>query len=114
MYIKINDTLYPCKIKNNHVDYTWDHRKSKEITLEMDSATASALFVDDASWGVAYPSVPVPDIETGKMVTPDPIVEDMSDFCVAGPITDNRNGTVTVKMGKPTDKELLGIIMGGN
>lgn len=113
MNIKINDTLYPCTIKHTHVDHTWGHRESKAIRLEMDSATAAALFVDDASWGVVHPSVPVPDIETGKLVTPDPIVEDMSDFCMAGPIVDNRDGTVTVKMGKPTDKELLEIILGG-
>ena len=113
MYIKINDTMYPATVGRIHTDHNWDHRESRTIRLEMDAATAAALFVDDASWGVAYPSAPVPDKETGEMVTPDPIVEDMSDFCMAGPIVDNRDGTVTVKMGKPTDKELLEIILGG-
>ena len=52
--------------------------------------------------------------ENGETVNPDPIEEDCSEYSVAGSITDNRDGTVTVKMGKPTDAELLNIIMGGN
>lgn len=103
MHIKINDTLYPATIKRTYADHNWDHRESCSVALEMDAATAAVLFVDDADWGVAYPA---PD-------GADPIVEDMSDFCMAGPIVDNRDGTVTVKMGKPTDKELLEIILGG-
>lgn len=113
MYIKINETLYPATIKDTHVDHTWGNRPSKSITLEMDAPTASALFVDDAAWSIAYPGVAVPDSETGEMVQ-QMMEQDMSDFCVAGPIVDNRDGTVTVKMGKPTDAELLAIIMGGN
>ena len=31
---------------------------------------------------------------------------DNSDYCVAGPITDNRDGTITAKMGKKTELEL--------
>ena len=127
MNIKINDTLYPCKIKDNHVDYTWNNRKSKDVTLEMDSATAASLFVDDAAWSTeqTFSSTVLRQGENGEPVldengvaiydTEEHIVEtDMSDYCVAGTITDNRDGTVTVKMGKPTDAELLAILMGGN
>ena len=32
---------------------------------------------------------------------------DNSDYCVAGPITDNRDGTITAKMGKKTASDLL-------
>ena len=31
--------------------------------------------------------------------------QDCSDYCVAGPITDNRDGTLTVKMGQYTQLE---------
>ena len=32
---------------------------------------------------------------------------DNADYCVAGPITDNRDGTITAKMGKKTDSDIL-------
>lgn len=105
MKIKINDTLYPCTIKDTHVDFKWDNRESKAITLEMDASTASALFVDDAAWSIVYPSFGGVD-ENGNAITQD-TEQDMSDFCVAGSIVDNRDGTVTVKMGKKTDGEML-------
>ena len=127
MQIKINETLYPASIRTVPVDHTWGHRQCKSITLEMDSVTAAALFVNDLAWStvqtytrtnmrVDEAGEPVLD-ENGVIIydTEERTVEtDMSDYCVAGSITDNRNGTVTVKMGKPTDKELLGIISGGN
>lgn len=104
MYIKINETLYPCAIKGTHVDHTWGNRNSQAITLEMDGATAASLFVDNVEWSVVH-GEPMTDPETLETI-PAPEI-DMSDFCVAGPITDNRDGTVTVKMGKKTDGEML-------
>jgi len=38
---------------------------------------------------------------------------DNSEYCFAGPVTDFRDGTVAVKMGKPTDLELAYEIMYG-
>ena len=38
---------------------------------------------------------------------------DNSDYCVAGDIVDHRDGTISVKMGKPTAEELLSMIMEG-
>lgn len=105
MYIKINETLYPCTIKETHVDHIWGNRNSQAITLEMDSATASTLFVDDAAWSILYQSFNGVD-ENGNAVNQE-IAHDMSDYCVAGSIVDNRDGTVTVKMGKKTDGEML-------
>ena len=47
-------------------------------------------------------------------MTPDPAEFDNSDFCVAGDVTDHRDGTVTVKMGKLTAlEETLLMIYGG-
>ena len=54
-------------------------------------------FVNEVAWSIIYQE----DSNT------DPVEYDNSDYCVAGPITDNRNGTVSVKMGKLTDIEIL-------
>jgi hypothetical protein len=96
MNIKINDTLCPATVRGIQTiygDFAFGNRETKAITLEMDNATAATLFVDDVKWGVVYPDKP-------------DFVDDMSDYCLAGAITDNRDGTVTVKMGKKTDGEM--------
>lgn len=100
-YVKINDALYPALISGRTADRDWDNRESKAITLEMSYADAMALFVDDLEWEIVYE-----DKETTETY-------DNSEFSVAGSVTDNRNGTVTVKVGKPTSDELLAILMGG-
>ena len=100
-YIKINDTRYPAAIRGYERDKEWNGRESKAITLEMSYADAMATFVDDLDWAIVY--------EEGETTE----VYDNSEFSVAGPVTDNRNGTVTVKMGQPTADELLAILMGG-
>lgn len=120
MNIKINDTLYPATIHTKQEDREWNKRESKAITLEMDYATAAALFVDELVWSilteeqvavtrVGEAGEPILDSD-GKVtyeIVEQTVETDMSDFCVAGTITDNRNGTVTVKMGKKTDGEML-------
>lgn len=113
-YIKINDTLYPATVNGVLIDRAWGGRDSKAITLEMDYATAMALFVDELDWSIVYQPGSFTDPKTGETITPEAETYDNSEYCVAGPITDNRDGTVTVKMGKPTDAELLAVIMGGN
>ena len=107
-YIKINDTLIPAAISGYRKDPAWNDRDSKAITVEMDHATALATFVDELEWSI------VMDIETeteaGETVI-EQEVYDNREFSVAGSITDNRNGTVTVKMGKPTAEERLAELM---
>lgn len=111
IYVKINGNLYPAVINGKLVDNDWDKRDSKAITLEMDYATALSLFVDGLVWNIVM-SVDR-EQEDGSIVT-DFEEYDNSEYDVAGPITDNRNGTVTVKMGKATAQELLAVITGGN
>lgn len=101
VYVKVRDTRYPAVIGGKMVDADWDGRESKAITLEMSHAEAMSLFVDDLDWAIVC--------ENGELTE----TFDNSDFSIAGPVADNRDGTVTVKMGKPTDAELLAIIMGG-
>ena len=103
-YIKINDTLYPAIINGKHMDREWNDRESKTITLEMAYADAIALFVDGLAWSILM------DVEKeqddGSIVT---VQEeyDNSEYSMAGSITDNRDGTLSVKMGKPTQIETL-------
>ena len=107
-YIKIAGQQYPATISGKKADREWDDRESKAITLEMDYATAASLFVDGAEWSIIYQADSYTDPEAEEVVvTPEPIEYDNSEFYVAGPITDNRDGTVTVKMGQPTAAEML-------
>ena len=106
-YIKINETLYPATINGYLEDREWDKRDSKAITLEMDYPTASSLFVDELEWSIIYQPDSYIMLETGETITPDPEEYDNGEYCVAGPITDNRDGTITVKMGKFTIEEIL-------
>ena len=103
-YIKINDTLYPAIINGNVKDRAWDDRESKTITLEMTHAEAAALFVDGLAWSILMDVEK--EQEDGSTVT---VQEeyDNSDYSMAGSITDNRDGTLSVKMGKPTQIETL-------
>ena len=108
-YVKINGNLYPATINGSLKDRLWNDRESKAITLEMDYAAAAALFVDGLAWSI------VMDIEQEQEDGSVIIAQkeyDNSDYDVAGPITDNRNGTVTVKMGKATAQELLAVLTG--
>lgn len=112
IYIKINETLYPAEINGLMNDRDWDNRESKTIILEMDYATAVKLFVDGLSWNIVmdvYNTIEQAQ-EDGSIVTTQEQTQeeyDNSEFCVAGSITDNRDGTLSVKMGKMTEIEKM-------
>ena len=103
-YVKINGTTYPAVINGKHIDREWNDRESKSITLEMAYADAIALFVDGLAWSILMDVEK--EQEDGSIVT---VQEeyDNSEYSMAGSITDNRDGTLAVKMGKPTQIETL-------
>ena len=120
-YIKINGTTYPAVINGKHIDREWNDRESKTITIEMAYADAIALFVDGLAWSIVHQTEvtvyqtdesgnPVLD-ETGAPIQIGTKMQeneyDNSEYCVAGPITDNRDDTISVKMGKPTQLEMM-------
>ena len=108
--IKIGNQEYDAAVLGISTDQQWNNRKSKSITLAMDYATAAATFVDDVPWSFLYQPSDYYDPATQQMVTP-PVEEyDNSDYCILGDITVHRDGTVTVKMGKPTREELYNIL----
>lgn len=99
-YVKIEEMLYPATIDGYVEDRGWNNRESKTIILEMTYNEALALFVNDLAWSI------IMDVEQEDGST---IQEeyDNSEYSIAGSITDNRNGTIAVKMGKPTEIETL-------
>ena len=120
IYVRIGDTLYPATVRGKINDKDWDNRSSKAITLEMDYETAKNLFVDGLEWYItSIESVVISqhEDENGEVVyeTEDRTDEyDNSEYCVTGPITDNRDGTMTIKMGKLTElEEAYEIMLGG-
>ena len=119
-YVEINGIQYPATIGGRMKDKDWDERESKTIHFEATYEEAKNLFVDNASWNIVQESEEMVETfdeegnlivnENGEPVLKVEIVKnvfDNSDFCIAGPITDNRDGTIDVKMGKFTNEELL-------
>lgn len=105
--VQIGGNMYPADVTGRLHDAAWSGRESKEITLSMTYADAAALFVNGAAWSIVL------DVEQADGTT---VQEnyDNSDFSIAGDLTDHRDGTVTVKMGKPTELEnALALLLGG-
>ena len=116
IYFKANNTEYPASIAGKVTDRDWGGRESKAVTLEMTHAAAVQLFVDGLSWSIVQrDTVPVYGTDgnpTGE--TKEQVQEwDNADYCVAGPITDNRDGTCTCKMGKKNGQRRAGRTGGG-
>jgi hypothetical protein len=136
IFVKVNNTQYPASVTGKLMDKDWDNRASKAIRLEMSYDDAIALFVDDVQWSILQEvEVEVEkerevEVEiTEEIVNEDGEVTtetrtetrvetyreleiqieeyDNSEYNIAGEITDHRDGTVTVKMGKFTAEEIL-------
>lgn len=115
VYVEVNNVKYPATITGKLNDKDWNNRASKAITVEMQYEDAINIFVDDIQWNI------VQDIEEqveqynedGELVVSTVInseVYDNSEYSIAGDIINHRNGTITIKMGKPTAEELLAMI----
>ena len=106
----IHEVEYPAEISGVLQNPKWDRRDTKAITLTMTHETAVSLFVDGLAWSIkqvnTYPVFDDKGQPTGETTT-ETQTFDNSDYCVAGSITDNRDGTVTCMMGKKTDLEIL-------
>jgi hypothetical protein len=107
-YIKVNNTEYPAEINGNPKDRSWGERDTKTITLTMTAAEVAALLPDNTPWTIVQrETVDKLDNDgnpTGE--TEDVVNEwDNSAYSLSGDITDHRDGTVSIKMGKPTETE---------
>ena len=95
MKIKIKGNEYPLiAAYTTGTGAEWGFRDAYYISLMMDFALAHELFTDGAAWSLTVDSTPDTEI-------------DHSDYCVAGRITDYRNGRIDVLMGRKTEAERL-------
>ena len=109
-YVKIGGTQYPAIVSGSLMDASWDGRASKTILLAMDYSKAVSLFADGMNWSmVSVGTVEDMDADEKPTGTSHEVTEefDNSDYSILGAITVHRDGTVSIKMGKPTDAERL-------
>lgn len=107
-YIKVNNTEYPAEINGNPKDRSWGERDTKTITLTMSHDAVAALLPDNTPWSIVQRDMVDVLDEQGQPTgeTKEVVNEyDNSEYSLAGDITDHRNGTVSIKMGKPTETE---------
>lgn len=107
-FIKVAGQEYPATCIYNYKDRNWDMRESVAVHLAMPYAQAAALLTTGTPWSNVFRETKdkldndgQPTGETDEVVTE----EDMSTYSLVGQITDYRDGTVSVKMGKPTEAE---------
>lgn len=109
-FIKVGGQEYPATLIYNYKDRNWDMRETQTVHLTMPYAQAAALLPSGAPWSNVFRETKDkldndgnPTGQTKEVVTE----EDMSAYSLAGEITDYRDGTVSIKMGKPTEAETL-------
>lgn len=107
-FIKVNGQEYPATLIYNYKDRNWDMRETQTVHLTMPYAQAAALLPSGTPWSIVQRETQDkldndgnPTGQTEEVVTE----EDMSAYSLAGEIVDHRDGTVSVKMGKPTETE---------
>jgi hypothetical protein len=108
IHIKVNNTEYPATVNGNRTDRSWDGRDTKTIYLTMSHDAVAALLPDNTPWSIVQRDMVDVLDEQGKPTgeTKEVVNEyDNSEYSLAGDITDHRDGTVSIKMGKPTETE---------
>lgn len=105
MKVKIGEILLDAAIQTRPSDSAWNGRESKAVTFAGTYEEAISLFTNDVHWSVISENAD----EAGQTVQ---VETDLSVFALAGPVTDNRNGTVTVKMGKYLQQEIIRMTIG--
>ena len=108
IYVKVNNTEYPAEINGNPKDRAWGDRDTKTITLTMTATEAAALLPNNTPWSIVQrDTVPKYDEDGQPTGETEEVVNewDNSMYSLSGAITDHRDGTVSIKMGKPTEAE---------
>ncbi len=98
-YVEVNGNRYEATITGKISDKDWDGRESKTIRTHMSYEEACSTFVDNTEWLIVQ--------HQGVDEDSQEEIFDNSEFCKAGAITDYRDGTVGIKMGKLTPTEIL-------
>ena len=108
-FIKVNGQEYPAKFISKYQDLNWDKRETQTIYLTMSHDAVAALLPDNTPWSIVQRDMVDVLDEQGQPTgeTKEIVNEyDNSEYSLAGDITDHRDGTVSIKMGKPTESEL--------
>ena len=108
IYVKVNGTEYPATVNGNLADRNWNGRDTKTIYLSMSHDAVAALLPDNTPWSIVMRETRDVLDEQGQPTgeTKEVVNEyDNSAYSLAGQITDYRDGTVSIKMGKPTEAE---------
>lgn len=108
-YLKVNGQEYHAKFISKYQDLNWDMRETQTIYLTMTHDAVAALLPDNTPWSIVQRDMVDVLDEQGKPTgeTKEVVNEyDNSEYSLAGDITDHRDGTVSIKMGKPTESEL--------
>lgn len=107
-FIKVGGQEYPATLIYNYKDRNWDMRETQTVQLTMPYAQAASLLTTGTPWfNVFRETVDKLDNDGNPTGQTEEVVteEDMSAYSLAGQITDYRDGTVSIKMGKPTETE---------
>ena len=108
-FIKVNGQEYPATLIYNYKDLNWDMRETQTVHLTMPYAQAAALLPDNTPWSIVQRDM-VDKLDENGMPTGETMEQinewDNSEYSLSGDITDHRDGTVSIKMGKPTESEL--------
>lgn len=107
-FIKAAGQEYPATCIYNYKDRNWDMRETQTVHLTMPYAQAAALLPDNTPWSIVQRDMVDVLDEQGQPTgeTKEVVNEyDNSEYSLAGEIVDHRDGTVSVKMGKPTETE---------
>lgn len=110
IYVKVNNTEYPATVDGVNNDRTWNGRDTKTVTLTMSHAEVAALLPDNTPWSIVQRDMVDVLDEQGQPTgeTKEVVNEyDNSEYSISGEITDYRDGTVSIKMGKPTQLETM-------
>lgn len=102
-YLKANNTETPCEAAEHYRDSAWG-RPTCTVTIKASAAEIAALLPNNAPWSLIEREDALDEsgMLTGQTVDHE---RDMSDYSLSGDITEHRDGTVSIKMGKPTEEE---------
>lgn len=107
-FIKVGGQEYPATCIYNYKDRNWDMRETQTVHLTMPYAQAAALLPDNTPWSIVlHETVNKLDNDGQPTGETEEVVNewDNSAYSLSGAITDHRDGTVSIKMGKPTETE---------
>lgn len=107
-FLKVNGQEHPVTHISKYQDASWGGRSTQTLFLTMSHDEAAALLPSGTPWSIVQRDTVDKLDEEGQPTGETEVVvteTDMSEYCLAGEITDYRDGSVSVKMGKRTETE---------